>query len=59
VELSKTTAKIIGQKYIMPGAGTHKHIKYTRDPQKMKELLEEEKMEAKRREEIKDQIEML
>jgi len=25
----------------------------------MKELLEEEKMEAKRREEIKDQIEML
>lgn len=59
VELSKTTAKIIGQKYIMPGAGVHKHIKYTRDPKKMKELLEAEKMEAKRREEIKDQIEML
>jgi len=59
VELSKNTARIIEQKYIMPGAGTHKHIKYTRDPQKMKELLEAEKMEAKRREEIKDQIEML
>jgi len=59
VELSKNTARIIEQKYIMPGAGVHKHIKYTRDPQRMKAKLEAEKMEAKRREEIKDQIEML
>jgi len=59
VELSKTSAKILGQKYIMPGAGTHKHIRYTRDPKRMKELLEAEQMEAKRREALKDQIEML
>jgi len=59
VELSKSTAKIIQQKYIMPGAGIHKHIRYTRDPKKMKELLEMEQVEAKRREALKDQIEML
>lgn len=59
VELSKTTAKIIGQKYIMPGAGVHKHIRYTRDPKKMQKLLEVEQVEAKRREALKDQIEML
>ena len=59
VELGKTTAKILGQKYIMPGAGTHKHIRYTRDPKRMKELLEVEQMEAKHREALKDQIEML
>lgn len=59
VELSKSTAKIIQQKYIMPGAGVHKHIRYTRDPKKMKELLEVEQVEAKRREALKDQIETL
>lgn len=59
VELSKSTAKIIQQKYIMPGAGTHKHIRYTRDPKRMKELLEVEQVEAKRREALKDQIETL